>query len=119
MRTDTTHRKMHPMTERTDRVAAAERLLTYLASRDGGPDVTLSAEAVTQAAQVHATLAIAEQLRIANLVALATARHPMLSEQVAEDAARTLAVFVPHSMGGYFHVRPDIAAALGIEIAAT
>ena len=103
------------MTERTDRVAAAERLLTYLASRDGGPDVTLSAEAVTQAAQVHATLAIAEQLRIANLIALATARHPMLSEQVAADAAHALTEFHEHSMGGYHQARPDIAAALGTE----
>ena len=95
------------MTERTDRVAAAERLLTYLASRDGGPDVTLSAEAVTQAAQVHATLAIAEQLRLANLVAIAHGTDGALSTALRDLAYLTL---------GDDGINPDIAAALGIEL---
>ena len=75
-----------------------------------------AALAVFMAAQAEATLALVEQQRVANLIALAAASHPMLSEQVATDAAQALAVFVPHSMGGYFRARPDVAAALGIVV---
>ena len=73
-----------------------------------------AAQAVFMAAQAEATLALAEQQRIANLIALATATHPMLSEQVATDAAHALTEFNEHSMGGYHQASPDVAAALGI-----
>ena len=63
-------------------------------------------------AQVHATLALVEQQRIANVIALANSANPILSEQVATDAATALA---GRQYGGWFELKPDIAAALGIK----
>ncbi len=62
--------------------------------------------------------ALVEQQRIANLIALAGSRNPILRDQVAEDAAEALATFHEHAdlaLGGWHEVRPDIAAALGIK----
>ena len=65
--------------------------------------------------QVEATLALVEQQRIANLIALANSKNPILSEQVASDAATALIEHHPSEYGGWFELTPDIAAALGIK----
>ena len=98
------------MTDRIDHATEARRLISAVPARD--------TYARTAYAQVHATLALVEQQRIANLIALAGSRNPILREQVAEDAAEALATFHEHAdlaLGGWHEVRPDIAAALGIE----
>ena len=61
-------------------------------------------------AQAEATLALAEQQRIANLIALAAGGHggPMGFEHEAMDALGVLGA--PH----HLQLRPDIAASLGI-----
>ena len=71
-------------------------------------------------AQVHATLAVAEQLRIANLIALGSigSAHRVLADQVSADAAKTLAEFHAHEtpeVGGWWQLRPDIATRLGLD----
>jgi len=69
-------------------------------------------------AQTHATLALVEQQRIANLIALATNIHTPLADQPATDAMGALVDYHPHEndeFGGWFEANPDVAAALGIE----
>lgn len=66
-------------------------------------------------AQVHATLALVEQQRIANLIALANSSHWMLRGDTAQDAANTLVELHPHSDEDYFQPEPHIAQALGIK----
>ena len=71
-------------------------------------------------AQVHATLAVAEQLRIANLIALGSigSAHRVLADQVSADAAKTLAEVHAHEtpeVGGWWQLRPDIATRLGLD----
>lgn len=76
-------------------------------------------------AHVHATLAVAEQARIANLVALSSlaGRDEDAHEEVATAAYGALTALiryrdVPNGHAGPDEVavlRPDIAAALGIE----
>ena len=102
------------MTDRIDHAAEAVALhnLAVTAQHQGDPRHLIAA------AHVHATLALIEQARIANLVALAGSHNPILHEQVAEDAAETLAAFHEHAdlaLAGWYEVRPDIAAALGIK----
>lgn len=60
---------------------------------------------------------LVEQLRIANLIALANSCNPMLAGQGAMDAASALTVFHEHEHninGGWNEVVPEIAEALGI-----
>ena len=78
------------------------------------------ADLAVKRAQVHATLAVAEQLRIANLVALGSigAAHRVLADQVSADAAKTLAEFHAHEtpeVGGWWQLRPEIATRLGLD----
>lgn len=98
----------------TDHAAEARAQLGRIGVRLD-PDAVLAAEV----AHAHATLALAEQQRIANLIALAQARGRGLSEQVAADALGALATFHVHEnpdMGGWYDLRPEIARALGIEV---
>lgn len=83
---------------RIDHAAEAKRLIELASIQ---PD-TDSARAVSDAAQVHATLALVEQQRIANLLRL----H-------AEYGHTETALFVPVGSAS-MALRPDIAAALGI-----
>lgn len=105
------------MTDRIDHAAlAAQMARDALSTSRSGAQVIAGMLAAT--AQAHATLALVEQQRVANLIALAGSRNPILREQVAEDAAEALATFHEHAdlaLGGWHEVRPDIAAALGIE----
>ncbi len=46
-------------------------------------------------AQAHATLALVEQQRIANLIALCGSEYPALNEHVAADASKVLTEYEP------------------------
>ena len=96
------------MPDRIDHAAEAQRLL-HQWSREAMP-----------VAQVHATLAIVEQLRIGNLIALANAYHMGESFDDTEEARREAA----YKLIAYRQldpddelpvIAPDIAAALGID----
>ena len=69
-------------------------------------------------AQVNATLAIVEQLRISNLIALGYGDSEAGADQARSDARAALVNWHAHEdpeMGGWPEIRPDIAAALGID----
>lgn len=87
---------------RTDHAARAEELLTE-EGRYQFAKIDALAEALT-----HATLALVEQQRIANLIALAmedlTGIGRLAREALAERS------------GDRWQFRPDTAAALGIEV---
>ena len=63
-------------------------------------------------AQVHAALALVEQQRIANLIALAGASDSIRARQQAEEV---LYQPTPIQAGIDLPLTPDIAAALGIK----
>ena len=94
------------MPDRTDHAAEAQRLL-HQWSREAMP-----------VAQVHATLAIVEQLRIGNLIALGYGGDEADCDQARADARAALVNWHAHEdpeMGGWPEIRPEIAAALGID----
>ena len=65
-----------------------------------------------------ATLAIVEQLRISNLIALGYGDSEAGTDQARSDARAALVNWHAHEdpeMGGWPEIRPDIAAALGID----
>ena len=107
------------MTNRIDHAAEAVGLLALAAA--GVRDRRY----LIAATHIHATLAIAEQARIANLIALAklAGRDEDAHEEVAAAAYGALNALisyqdVPNGHSGPDEVavlRPDIAAALGIE----
>lgn len=86
------------MTDRIDHAKEAERALAK-ALNENWPEFV-------PVAQVHATLALVEQMRIANLIALRGARGGELREGL-------LFTDNPDNWG---ELNPDIAAALGIEV---
>ena len=91
-----------------------------LGMADKKPKKHLRSLAWSLAAQAHATLAVAEQLRIANLIALGSigSAHRVLADQVSADAAKTLAEFHAHEtpeVGGWWQLRPEIATRLGLD----
>ena len=107
------------MTNRIDHAAEAVGLLALAAA--GVRDRRY----LIAAAHLHATLAVAEQARIANLIALAklAGRDEDAHEEVTAAAYGALNALisyqdVPNGHSGPDEVavlRPDIAAALGIE----
>ena len=105
----------------TDHAAEARRLVALASTQHSAND----AQAIASAAQVHATLHLAEQQRIANLIALA--RLGYLAEEALAEVGNEVAY------GGLLRVtqipatpsegpdeqvalRPDVAATLGIEV---
>ncbi|WP_454301113.1 hypothetical protein [Salana multivorans] len=96
------------MTDRIDHAARA-RLKIEAAqdqqARDGEFDWTVRDEALL--AQAEATLALVEQLRLANLVAIAHGTDGALSTALRDLAYLTL---------GDDGINPDIAAALGLTV---
>ena len=86
------------MTDRIDHFAEARRLMSAVTTRDWAEESPY-VDRRTAAAQVHATLALVEQQRIASLLAY---RADFYYEQQQNLLAR----------------HPDIAAALGIETGA-
>ena len=102
------------MTDRIDHAAEAQKVLAML-SAWGYPSEMLAR------AQIHATLAIVEQLRIGNLIALANASYMSESFDDTEEARR----YAAYELIAYRQldpddelpvIAPDIAAALGIEL---
>ena len=96
------------MTNRIDHAAEAVGLLALAAA--GVRDRRY----LIAAAHIHATLAVAEQARIANLIALAklAGRDEDAHEEVAAAAYGANGHSGPDEVAV---LRPDIAAALGIE----
>ena len=96
------------MSDRIDHAAEAVGLLALAvaAQHQGDPRHLIAA------AHIHATLAVAEQARIANLIALAGASDSIRARQQAEEV---LYQPTPVQAGIDLPLTPDIAAALGIE----
>lgn len=109
------------MADRIDHVAEALSLLATPAalaesikgveevSEDWVDELRDAADRSIAAAQVHATLALVEQTRVANLIALMDS--PRTATSVARVAERALTEGEPVVNRT---LRPDIAAALGI-----
>ena len=93
------------MSDRIDHAAEAVALLNLAAAaqHQGDPRHLIAA------AQVHATLALVEQQRIANLIALTKETF------AAYEACEALGTFATAKCGEQIGLRPEIAAALGIE----
>ena len=99
------------MPDRIDHAAEAQKVLAML-SVWGYPSEMLAR------AQIHATLAIVEQLRIGNLIALGYGGDEANCDQARADARAALVNWHAHEdpeMGGWPEIRPEIAAALGID----
>ena len=93
---------------RIDHAARANNVLRSVASAS-----MASAEATVSviAAQTHATLALVEQQRIANLIALAQGTDGSFSTTTRDLAYLSIVGGGPDAMP-----HPEIAAALGIEV---
>lgn len=85
-------------------------------------EVDESTAAITDmiAAHAHATLALVEQQRIANLIALANAHHMNSAYDDTTEASRAAAYELIEYVQGSIDdemptIKPKIAAALGIE----
>ena len=96
--TDTTPKETS-MTDRIDHAAAARRHIEWAWREDEG---ATDATTIALLAQVHATLALVEQQRIANRIALSSLTYEI------EDAHNAIGQRALHQL-------PDIAAALGIK----
>ena len=97
------------MTDRIDHAAEARRLTSAVTTRDWAEESPY-VDRRTAVARVHATLALVEQQRIANLIALANG-----DTHLSTTAYLQLAVELGIRPAEF---RPDIAAALGIETGA-
>ena len=94
------------MSDRIDHAAEAVALLNLAAAaqHQGDPRHLIAA------AQAHATLALVEQQRIANLIALTKETF------AAYEACEALGTFAVAKCGEQIGLRPEIAAALGIKV---
>lgn len=99
------------------RIAEARRLLRDVQSEystDAKPEYTSDADSLA-AAQVEATLAVAEQLRLGNLIAL-HANDAFLPVTSSRDIGDELTEYVEGEQGlRTSRLRPKIAALLGIS----
>jgi hypothetical protein len=78
--------------------------------------------AAAMLANAAATIAVAEQLRLTNIIALANSSHLMLSQQVATDAAVALTDYLEHTnpdIGGWHQLTAHVARLLGIHVPAS
>lgn len=99
------------MSDRIDHAALAGQMARdALSTSRSGAQVIAGMLAAT--AQVHATLALVDQQRIANLIALAGASDSIRARQQAEEV---LYQPTPIQAGIDLPLTPDIAAALGIK----
>lgn len=109
------------MSKRIDHAAKASQCIAWAHEWQlevGSTDATENAHALI--AQAHATLALVEQQRIANLIALANAHHASKSyddfEVASHAAAYELIEYVQVSIDDELPtIKSEIAAALGIE----
>ena len=102
------------MTDRIDHAAEALALLRRVSGSrmsDGEASVSVSA------AQAEANLALVEQARLANLIALATyTEGDEIPDLLRAEAQAALAPWVPTDPDDeYPQVRPEVAAALGLD----
>ena len=94
------------MTEHIDHAAEAVRLIELSSVQPSADE----SRTVSAAAQVHATLALVEQQRIANLHAIACGTSEGAMSHVARDFAYM--TLIENGQDGM--LRPEIATALGI-----
>ena len=100
------------MADRIDHAAEAVALLRRVSgSRMSDAEASVS----VSAAQVHATLAVAEQQRIANLIALESARSHRTDRRGHYWGPDLLWEPGPDPEGNAV-LRPEIARALGVEV---
>lgn len=102
------------MSERTDHPAYAGHYLEHSDTRasEEWPVQTGEHKAdVIARAQVHATLALVEQQRIQNLIALEALQKPAFHSSYLMHNAQTNI----DAHNAMYRLRPDIAAALGLE----
>lgn len=97
------------MSERIDHVFMADGYLDQ-AGESIGLDEFAYADIQVKAAQVHATLALVEQQRIANLIALWSVNDTSFSAAAFDSLGS-----VPAEWGGRAELYPHIKEALGIE----
>lgn len=97
------------MTERIDHVAATQSLLQHAQGAD-----PVAARVTLDAAQVHATLALVEQQRIANLIALADHARERFANYAGEAGGMGTLFSYPETEGGNFRIRDDIREGLGL-----
>ncbi|SNS43297.1 hypothetical protein SAMN06309944_0233 [Micrococcales bacterium KH10] len=95
----------------TDRIDHATEAREALRGAGDGRNVATDAPLV---AQVHATLALVEQQRIANLIALAESGRVTVNG--ARQALSGIYEGTVEDGTGHMRLRPDIATALGIEV---
>ncbi|MFT4281212.1 hypothetical protein [Microbacterium sp.] len=110
------------MSERIDHAAEARRLASMIVEGDDPTIVTMQAMVNTVGAQVHATLALLEQQRIANLISL------MQMQTECDENTEMLAAEAMHGLIEYVRtpatpladpdevakLRPDIREGLGL-----
>lgn len=107
------------MTTRTDHATEAERAMRQVLNACETDENTGALVGII-AAQTHATLALVEQQRIANLIALASmaeddSKHEVVAGTLGNEAVWTLATTMMNEPDDEFEiVYPNIAAALGI-----
>ena len=92
------------MTDRIDHAAVAHDILAHVPTNGGVTYSDWMAEA-----QAHATLALVEQQRVANLIAL------LKDTFASHEALEVLSDVATAQSGQLISLRPDIAAALGIK----
>ena len=101
------------MSDRIDHATeAAEWIADAPANADSDPEGWQAAIVCGLLAQAEATLALVEQQRLANLIALADSTTSTVAHRQAEGA---LYGRVVTHVGIEQPLRPDVAAALGIE----
>lgn len=99
------------MTKRIDHAANAVTCLYEVGDLTGLEEFA-RADLMVKVAQAEATLALVEQQRVANLIELSR-----MSSGVCVDAYAALTEWKPNADGEQkVYLRPEIAAALGIEV---
>lgn len=102
------------MTNKIDHAAEALSALAAFSEEGYAHDVGYRKQELLTEAQVHATLALAEQQRIATLVAL-NIHHEAIHAPGAFDALYFNAQTDIDARSPIWKVRPEIVAALGLD----
>ncbi len=98
--------------DRPDHVAVAQAYISWAREVQHEGITERSVTGLALIAQAEATLALVEQQRIANLIALGYG-HTSPSGDVVGEARRAL---VERRSADRHQLRPDVAGALGIEV---
>lgn len=103
----------------TDRIDHAAKAREALAAAHEVPAEGQVADPWLLAAQTHATIALVEQQRIANLIALAryAGEYDESPDLLRMAAVNSLVTWKPHGPDDeHPEIRPDVASALGIKV---